>query len=174
MYIHQEKKVAFIAHPRTASSTTGYHLLQLGFEIVRDHHYTDNKHLIGMHIVSATVRDPFDVLVSWYFNQNREQGTFKKWLPVFLDGCAHLQGGTMFPGLKYCSHVMRYELLQDDFDDLMAISGFPQTTLTHRNVSKGRSGDYMRYYRDDAIRQMVVDRFRQDFIDLDYPTTRTA
>jgi hypothetical protein len=173
MYIHREKRVAFLAHPRTASSATGYHLLQLGFELVKSHHHIDNEDLTSMYVVFGAVRDPFDVLVSWYFNQKREQSCFKEWLPVFMDGCSLMQG-TLFPGLKYCSHLIYYESLQVDFNHVMETAELPQTTLTHRNVSKGRSGDYMRYYRDDKIRALVVDRFRQDFIDLDYPTTRTG
>jgi len=173
VYIHQEKRLAFLAHPRTASSATGYHLLQLGFEIVKGHHHIDSKRLLDMYMVFGAVRDPFDVLVSWYFNQKREQSCFKEWLPVFLNSCSLMQG-TLFPGLKHCSHLMRYECLQSDFNEVMDVAELPRITLTHRNVSKGKSGDYMRYYREPEIRALVVDRFRQDFDTCEYSITRTG
>jgi len=166
MYVHHEKKIGFIAHPRTASSATAHTLMKMGFEIVNSHH--------GMWDVLndewkffCTVRNPFDVLVSWFYSQRREK-PFDLWLPEFLSGCQFLQGPRMFFGRPNCTHVLHFETLQDDFDGLCNDMGFQPTTIEHRNVSVNRKPQgFMTYYNFDRARQ-VIKRFRDDFTDNNY------
>lgn len=169
MYVHEEKKIAFIAHPRTASSATSHVLKQMGFEIIHSHHgLMDMEYLNGWDVF-CTVRNPFDVIVSWFYNQPREK-PFSLWLPEFLDGCQYLQGIRMFFGQPYCDHILHYENLQDEFEDLMDEFGFPIVEIPQRNVSETRdSFSFMGHYNPRTFK-LVIDSFRQDFLNNGYPT----
>ncbi len=162
MYIHHEKKVAFIAHPRTASTATAHVLMQMGFVIEDSHHSCPTWDLDGWDVI-CTVRNPFDVLVSWFYNQPREK-PFTQWLPEFLDGCSFMQGERMFFGQPICNHVMYYENLQDDFEYVMNAVGLPMVKIPRRNVSVNRGErSFMGYYNPRTSR-MVIERFHRDFV----------
>jgi len=167
MYEHAEKKVIYIAHPRTASSATGHILLKMGFKILGDHHQVIPERITGEHLVFSTVRHPLDVFVSWYHNKKREQNSFKEWLPIFIHDCHYISNG-LFYGQKYCTHVIHFETLQDDFDAVCNDAGFRPRTIPHRNVSKGRRSDYLSYY-DNELLELVLKRFRDDFVENEYP-----
>ena len=168
MYMHHEKKIGFIAHPRTASSATAHTLMKMGFEI-------DNYGHHGMVYVPdvdwkvfSTVRNPFDVLVSWYYSKEREHN-FNDWLPIFLRDCHHFRGVRMFFGRFICTHVLHYETLQDDFDGLCNDFDFHPRTIEKRNVSPHRTHEgYMTHYNFSRARQ-VIQRFRDDFTENGYP-----
>jgi hypothetical protein len=162
MYIHEEKKIAFIAHPRTASSATGHTLLKMGFTIEGTHHAFDPNWDVDWDIF-CTVRNPFDVMVSWYYNclKPREK-PFSSWLPEFLDGCYHLQG-RMFFGQLTCNHILHYENLQEEFECLMDKFDIPCMEIPQRNVSKSRNGrPYIGHYTFETGK-IMIDRFLEDF-----------
>ncbi len=167
MYFHFDKKVGFIAHPRTASSSTAHVLMQqMGFVIKGDHHAFDPTWNLNDWEFFCTVRNPFDVMVSWFYNQKREK-PFSRWLPEFLDGCQFLQGERMFFGQSACKHIIHFENLQDDFDRVMHDVGLPLMRLPLRNVSARESSSFMGYYNPRTAK-MVTDRFRQDFLNNHY------
>jgi len=168
MYMHHEKKVGFIAHPRTASSATAHTLMEMGFEITsHGHHGIPMEVFDGDWNIFCTVRNPFDVLVSWYYAKEREHN-FDDWLPIFLRDCGFLQGVRMFFGRSICTHVLHYETLQDDFNGMCQITGLPHTPILERNVSPHRTHKgYMSKYNFERAR-MVIERFRMDFTENDY------
>lgn len=169
MYVHQEKKVAFIAHPRTASSATAHTLMKMGFTIKGGHHAYDSTWDLDGWDVICTVRNPFDTLVSWFYNKPREK-SFSLWLPEFLDGCHFLQGERMFFGQLACNHVIHFENLQEEFEYVMDDVGLPLMEIPFRNVSVGREGrSFMGYYNFRTVR-MVTDRFHKDFHNNGYRT----
>jgi hypothetical protein len=168
MYVHHEKKLAFVAHPRTASSATAHTLMGMGFEIDQHGHHGVVDMPDEDWTTFCTVRNPFDVLVSWYYAQKREH-TFDDWLPIFMRDCHHFQGVRMFFGRFICTHVLHYETLQRDFDWFCYDSGLPITTILKRNVSPLRMhGGYMSKYNFERAR-MVVERFQKDFTENAYP-----
>ena len=67
--------MTFIAHPRTASRAASEALLLAGAEQVRGHHRIDVDKL-GDSVVCVK-RNMFDILVSWWHNQNHQTGTHK-------------------------------------------------------------------------------------------------
>jgi hypothetical protein len=165
MYVHYEKRIVFIAHPRTASSATAHVLMGMDFEQVKGHHVFEYEWFTGWDIF-CTVRNPYDVMVSWFCNQPREK-PFSLWLPQFLDECQYLRGARMFFGQASSSHVIRYENLQEEFDAVMDMVGLPHATIPHRNVSKREGRQYAGYYNFRTA-GMVVNRFREDFLENDY------
>jgi len=161
MYVHEEKGLCFIAHPRTASTATGQVLLSLGFNQVINHHGF-KPGLIPKHWdVFSTVRDPFDVLVSWYWKSRREQD-FKDWLPVFIrDSNEYLDRGLFF-GAPYCQYRMHYETLQEDFNWVLVTHGFPPTEIPRRNVSERRDGRSLADYYDSKLTNLIQDHFGKE------------
>lgn len=165
MYVHEEKKVAFIAHPRTASSATGHTLLQMGFTIVGNHHSLESGREDWT--VGCTVRNPFDVMVSWYHNKPREEKSFALWLPRFIDECHYFDDNhLMFYGQPYATHVLRFENLQKEFDKFCFDAKLCPRQILPRNVSTRKEVYYMSYYNENA--KLVVERFRDDFVNNGY------
>jgi len=173
MYVHEEKKAAFIAHPRTASSATGHVLLELGFEQRINHHGFKPEMLEVDWTVISTVRSPFDVLVSWYYHYMRKSHVtdpFCTWLPGFLKmGNPYIDKG-MFFGAPYCTHLLFFESLQDDFNYVMSEIGLPQTEIPRRNVSTKRGGLHWQVYYDGDAARLVVEHFATEINVHGYPT----
>ncbi len=167
MYFHFDKKVAFIAHPRTASSATGHILMQMGFEIRDSHHAFNPEWELDGWTVGCTVRNPFDTMVSWFYNSPREQ-PFDLWLPKFISECHLLSDPLMFYGQPYATHVLRFENLQDDFDEFCKDANLPTTKIPRRNVSERRVKAYFMTHYNFRLAKMVIDRFLQDFANTGY------
>jgi hypothetical protein len=166
MYMHHEKKLGFIAHPRTASTATSHVLMKMGFEIHFGHHDMVDV-LDDDWEFFCTVRNPFDVLVSWFHNQPREK-PFSLWLPKFLDEC-HFMQGRMFFGQHACNHIIHYENLQEEFECVMDEFDLPLVEIPKRNVSARKSPSFMGHYNFRTAR-LVVERFHKDFINNGYHT----
>ncbi len=155
MYVNEEKKAAFIAHPRTASVATGRTLSDLGFTIRGNHHAFDPAWCPTDWIIFSTVRHPFDLLVSWYYNKRREIKTFQEWLPTFLTLSNQYLDQGLFFGQAASTHVIRFENLQADFDRVMEEAGFPPAVITPQNVSDRPSRNFWDYYNWDLAHLMT-------------------
>jgi len=169
MYVDEEKKVAFIAHPRTASSATGHVLTQLGFTQWVNHHGFKPEWDLSGWTVFSTVRDPFDVMVSWYYHKKRHQEeTFQTWLPKFIAVSNEYLDQGMFFGFAYCTHVMSYETLQEDFDYIMDVTGFPQTEIPFRNVSQDRPDTPLSEFYTPKLVKLMQAYFGEEIHQLGY------
>lgn len=159
MYVHEEKKVCFIAHPRTASTATGKVLLgKLDFGQCINHHGFKPGLIPKDWTVFATVRNPFDLLVSWYWHKRREH-EFPEWLPIFLKESNEFLDKGLFFGLPYCTHVLRYENLQDDFNQVIVEAGFPPTEIPQHNVSLRRDDRPLSDYYDFKLINLMKTHF---------------
>ena len=139
----------------------------MGFEI-RDNHHAFNKEwdLEGW-VVGCTIRNPFDVLVSWFYNKPREE-SFDLWLPRFLSECHYFDNHLMFYGQPYATHVLKFENLQNGFNSFCDGADLPRMIIPHRNVSeKPDHRHYVEYYSLDGIK-LVQKRFHDDFVNGNY------
>jgi len=159
MYCHIGKKVCFVAHPRTASTATGKVLLTLDFEQMINHHGFKPEVLNPSWTIFATVRNPFDLLVSWYWHKRREQKSFQEWLPIFLKESNEYLDKGLFFALPHCTHVLRYENLQNDFDQVMVEAGFPPTEIPKHNVSIRRDDRPVFEYYDSKLINLMKAHF---------------
>jgi hypothetical protein len=153
MWVLPEKKMCFLANPKTASLSTAYTLETLGFKHYGDQHCTpdrsgwDRRHEIDETWTTfCTIRNHFDTMVSWYFHQTARPGkskwfgsTFESFLYDWVHNSRYFRGGQMYwERYPWCSKVMRFERLQVDFDYVLTSCGLPATTLQVHNVSKNR------------------------------------
>jgi len=172
MYIHGEKKVAFIAHPRTASVAMAATLLGSGF--VQDGSHHQFRESSCLETTFSVVRNPFDMLVSWYYFRRREEHwSFEYWLRIFLNNPPHYISHGLFFGQHLCTDILHYENLQEEFDQLMKKVGLPQTKIKRMNVSEWRMGrDFMGIYNDATLD--MVGRFFGDEIEQHNYWTRSS
>jgi hypothetical protein len=155
--------MCFIAHPRTASVATGQALLDLGFEKMMGHHQFSVKVLNPRWTVFATVRNPFDLMVSWYYHKKKYQAhTFQEWLPKFLaESNQYLDQGLFF-GLPHCTRVLRYEILQEDFNLVLVEAGFPPVEIPHKNVSIARPYKPLSEYYNHKLINLMKAHFGEE------------
>ena len=167
MYIHEKKKVAFIAHPRTASVAMVETLLGMGFSKIGSHHQFDEAWCLET--TFSVVRNPFDMMVSWYYFKRREEGlSFEDWLTIFLKDPPHYIKYGLFPGQHLCTYILWYENLQEEFDELMLEVGLPQTEIVKSNVSKRREGRNFMDVHTDVTLKMTERFFQVDIESFDY------
>lgn len=175
MYVHREKKIAFIAHPKTASSSTSHVLVQeLGFVPEGSHHQIDEAMLTDPHdpwAVISTVRQPLDTLVSWYFHFKKHHPglpAFPVWARTFVASNTFV-ARRMFFGLEITTHALVYERLQKDWDVVCEELGLAQRELPHRNVGNVDKVPYKDFYNDpsmpSALMNRIVEKFEQDILD---------
>lgn len=115
----------------------------------------------------ATLRNPFELLVSAYFSPHRvltqgndfDRETFRVMIerqqPIRRFICLSDDG----PLLADIDYLMRFERLADEFRTVCARIGLPALELNHRNRSS--RADYCGYY-DSELRALVEERFRED------------
>ena len=163
MYILPAKKIAFIAHPRTASTATRDALLALGFEQLGTHHEVKPNWCPKGWVIGTTIRNPLDVLVSWYFKTAKEL-PFAEWLPWFLDHPNHYLAQGMFFGLLYATHVLRFEHLPKDFAAFLRANKLPDIEIPRRNVSPCRQGRSCHAMYDDGLYRLVESRFKKEIL----------
>lgn len=160
MYQHYGKKITFIAHPRTASQATGSVLKKLGFELIDGHHLFESA--LCLETIFATIRNPFDLMVSWYYQEMYKSGReepFDKWLRRRLHYPNDYMVWGLFYGQGLCTDILHFENLQEEFDQLMGKVGLPQIEIPQKNVSDKREGrNFISYYTSELI-DLVIERY---------------
>jgi len=135
MIVDQDRKVAFIFHPRTAS--TSLRTLLSCFEEYGTRHSIEPEIIKPDWTVGCVIRNPFDTLVSWYFVSRHTN--FQEWLDSddFKNHMWISKG--LFFGLPYATHVLRFEHLQEDFDAFCDEVGWGNSLVPFLNAGKRRS-----------------------------------
>jgi len=152
MLIHNEAKAAFILHPRTASHAIAEVLQGIGFTYSGTHHIIDSGWVKIAKSVACVVRNPFDVLVSWYYYQGNGK-TFNEYLKDWPNQWA-LNG--MFYGLKFCDFVIHYENLDSELNEWLQMVGLRPVTLPKVNITKSRQ-PWERMFMDHEMSIKICD-----------------
>lgn len=173
MYVLGDK-FAFIAHPRTASRATGKALVAAGCDTHDGHHTAVPKRceqiLADGGIVACTIRNPFDLAVSWYFNWHFEErgvrtkpGEFEPYvLGGFKSGYYVEDNDPYYYGLQWANRVLRFENLEEDLHNLMLEAGMEPVKTEPYGVLE-RDRDYRVYY-NDVTKAAVAKRFATDLL----------
>lgn len=155
MWVH--KDVAFICHPRTASSAISYCLREnLGFRNLGHHHSVEL--VDGYRVIGCTVRNPLDTLVSWYFYDRHSplQGDFESWVKNFLENPIHFVQDGLFYGRRLATHVLRFENLDFDFKRFLEMAGLDHYPIPKRNISERREGrPWQEFYTEELKRYIL-------------------
>lgn len=171
--------IGFVAHPRTGSRTVRDEFMRLGATKHAGHHQVDEVACRDIlqkgGIIMCTVRNMFDVLVSWYYNAHfngngdvlnatLEVPTFEKYVYELIENPKHRWFMTPIYhyGLPWAQVRMRYENLREDFDHEMESLGVEEVgELGHVGKSVNRDPDYRNYYGRD-LRLAVEARWGED------------
>ena len=166
-------KFLYLATPRTGSSATAEALKTIGGRSVYGRQHmglAEVKAYEGEHVFTA-IRNPYDVLASWYVRIHRTDG-FRTSFVEFLRSHEHedfTQGDP--PTLFYHCHegveVLRWEALARGINDLLATLGLPSVVLPRDNVTP-KKRPWPEYY-DEATIEAVHDRFGHDLDGWGYP-----
>lgn len=176
MYVF-ENRLAFIAHPRTASRSVSDALIEGGAIRWQDmHHQVDMDKLIDIRhaggVVACVKRNMFDVLVSWFYRSRVETYSvgymeksaptlqFEIWLKTILKGGhEYLDRRPYHHGIIDSSIVIDFVDLNYGIHGLMIRCGMPPVSLGHRG--KSNRLNYTEYYTTEA-RQLVEQRWSKD------------
>ena len=169
--------LAFIAHPKTASTATMKVLRAQGAQLYGNHHEVQEDRcsmiLDSGGIVMSTVRNPFDVMVSWYFHYaNRRKGAvmepFREWLPWILNHPNPYMEQGMFYGLPWTNWVLRYENLQADFNAGLTELGLAPVVISPANVSHLRDGRPYQEMYDTKLRNLIEQHYEDELSEFGY------
>ena len=177
------KTLGFIAHPRTGSQSTRLAFQKLGCESPGGHHGIDVEACQGIlesgGIVYSTVRNPFDVIVSWYYYShenvkrpaNQPITPFTDWVHHLIEEgdrwvqVRWLENGLFF-GAKHCNWHIRYEQdIQLQTNVLLVYCGLPTITLPRRGATE--RGPYQMMYNCDT-KKLVQRTFEEDLREWGY------
>lgn len=156
MYLNHDKRLAFLAHPRTASRAMRNALQQRGFVQVGGHHDgPENGYPIpDGYLPFCVIRNHWDACVSWWFNarmDKNERYPSLYWLAShFSKNRYYFRAGDMWwftriPGVR----ILKYEHLQVQLDTLLQEFYIPEVDL----VSTGPSWSRMHYEGEDQVRR---------------------
>lgn len=157
--------IVYLAHPRTASVATKETLNLLGrVHAINSHHDYSLKLIPADALVFTTVRNPWDLFVSWWFKRSSDRSPFYakplvEFIPELVNGNPrYFSGGCLFYMAKYADHILCYEHLQAQFDLMLVQVGYAPCDLVVANRSLRPSRDYRDYYTLEA-RRWVAETF---------------
>lgn len=185
MLVSTERRMVYLAHPKTASKATRQLLEELGFirypegddypmdaaETPTGHHRGLWSHPGPGWFVFTTIRDPWDTWVSWYCFHNPSHLPFGvEYIELLVDRYPHFYPE---PDQLWALHtvfadrVMRFETLEQDLADVL---GQP-VVLPRVNVGAARRATkklhYSEFY-DDETREYVGSRFKHEIEEYGY------
>ena len=145
-------KFLFLCNPRTASVATSRTLIEIEGAIeVGPHHCSLSQ--VEDHdgeIVVATVRNPYDALVSWFMHLPETD------FAAFLRTYSHYPflGGDppdLFWQCDADTRLLRFETLQADLDAFLSGLGVAPLQVFEHNVTKTKTRPWREYYDAEAI-----------------------
>jgi len=149
--MYQIEGLGFIAHPNCASRSIRKALEKRGAIKYGHHHRFDLEVIERCEHVFCVLRNPFDIILSWYHRTQAGPGcmTFEDWVPYVLHGGEprHFEGpGKLFYGFEHCDWWCKFENLQRDFDTVMRSAGLKTVGLNHIGKTKNKPKDYRPSY----------------------------
>ena len=70
--------------------------------------------------------------------------------------------------LPFCTHILRFESLGDDLNNVLAIRGLEPVELPFDNTSKGRNNKHYRDVYDKETKMYIANRFAEEIAELGY------
>ena len=167
--IDGDKPFCFIAHPKTGSRSVQTALEGIGAYNVQGHHFIDEDVCESVRdcggTVCSVVRNPFDVMVSWYamFLNSKQYNpdwpntpSFSSWCPRFLAaGNGWIERG-LFYGDQECTKIIRWELgVEAQLNALLLDCGL-ETMIGHLGQEGASKRLDHRFYYNDNTEDLVA------------------
>ena len=137
-------------------------ILQLGYS------FEDYK-IVGL------TRNPYDRMVSWYYHSvNVVKSFFDSFEPfckdrlLIQDGVYRRDSENLLPPYDKCHYIIRFENLQDDFDNFTKDINLPATQLPHIQHGTQRPKESYRKLYTDLSKQIVSEYFEDTISRFDY------
>lgn len=176
LILEGDKPFGIILHPKTGSMSIR-EALKWDAEIGGHHGYDENtcQSIINDGgIVCSVVRNPWDIMVSWYFyNQKREHNPqypkvepFDEWLPRTLEaGNGWIEKG-LFYGAGHCNQTIKFEFgIELQLNKHLIDCGLDPVNL--KRVNSTEHEHYSHYYNVE-LSNKVFYKFTQEVVDWDY------
>lgn len=173
------KPFCMICHPKTGSQSMEK-ILRSTFKArpVRGMHYLDEDEcarILGEGgVVACTVRNPWDVMVSWYFfsehmkqnNAKCKPEEFKPWLlRTLVAGNGWIERG-LFYGADQCNRIFRFEHnLELQLNNCLQDCGLPSVEFPH--IGKTDHVHYSEYYDAESAVAVAL-RFTEEIKEWGY------
>lgn len=164
-----DKRIAFILPPKTGTRSIE-HVIRGQLHAVKrgTRHSIDKSVIDAADVVVASIRNPFDVIVSWYHFHGageKVQRGFEDWLEyIWADPqnrVRHLEYSTL-PYAEHATEYIRYEEgLAEQLNQFLVRHGYPKCEVPHTGKCESRQ-PWPEYYTPE-IQQRVLDRYGQDF-----------
>jgi len=169
-----------ICHPKTGSTSMQQCLREhYRARPVEGMHYLDEEECQRIQdcggIVAATIRNPWDLMVSWYFYSEHDPKyngqfpsitPFNVWIPRILSaGNGWIEKG-LFYGAKHCNRLFRFEHdLETQLNGCLKDCGIPPVKLPH--LLKTEHTHYSQYYNKESVAR-VTSYFNEEIVEWGY------
>jgi len=179
VYVSKERRMVYLASPKTATKATKEYLRLFDFYKTGTHHDTLTAHPTGDWTVFTTVRNPWDLWVSWFYYSGYRMGTFSlPWLKAWQK-----RHSTYYPYsnnlfgfyTQYADRILRFETLQDDLHDLLGdYPGYdnytvelPRINIGANRLTQRRSGTEEYHYREEyekhpEVRDYIAKQYAEE------------
>ena len=108
----------------------------------------------------TTIRNPWDRCISYYFSPHRGKVFWDR--ELFLKFIETIKPNSFYIGeYKNIDHILRFENLENDFNNIIKILNLPKIQLAHRNATKSKTKSYVEYYDDELIKK-IENLFKDD------------
>ena len=170
MYVHRERNLIYLAHPRTASTATAQFLKTRGFESLHGHHAR-----LSISVSSAlenrskwkaftVVRNHLDTIVSWaasYLETSKlSLGKLDMKQLDYIDAtCDYVQPHSLWwMHSQEADVILRYERLEEGLSEILG----EEVRLPFANVSRRRGSPHWKTYYDSKTEWYVRGRFKEE------------
>lgn len=118
--------------------------------------------------VFTTVRNPFDILVTWckkYEEPVNENGIVK-----VLNKSSYLSCNPpkLYVHRRDVDGFLRFEKIENDLNHVLEAHGLEPVELPVINQTESRIGDHYSQYYDDKTRQFVAEKFSEQLSTFNY------
>jgi hypothetical protein len=177
MYVHPDAKLIYLAHPRTASTSTGKALKEIGFINSPEGHHArlHEKRLLNKYgaprekwLAFTTVRNHWCIGVS-FIHVRRPDFVSPKVFKIedfekALDKCWYREDHEMYAHHKAADVFLRFEDVENQVNTILRLAGLGPIKLPHifKEWQDKRGGPgYRRFYTDET-RDYIYNRFKDE------------
>ena len=154
----EDRPVYYLANYRVASVATATTLLNMGAIPLGEHHdpIPDDIEIEDNAVIVQTVRHHCDVISSFWYKRQKGK-TLQEFVDLILqDEYQYLPKDGFFKRFNNVNHIMRYESLQHEFDNLCIIAGLPVTDLKVTDTDRPQdvTASWQRLFTPDLLEKI--------------------